>query len=378
MNRVIQLPFYAKLVILIVGILAFVVILKMAQSIIIPLVFSVIVAILLHPVVLFLTRIKINRVVAIGITLMLVTVVMAIFGMVIFSQANRMGESWPKLVEKFTEILNNTIIWITAHFDISSRNVVDRISLFKEELINGSPTTIGKTIVSVTSGVMTLFIIPVYIFMVLYYQPLLIEFFKRLFGAKNRLGVSEVITQIKTLIRSYLVGLLIETAIIATLYSIGLLFLGIEYAIIFGIIGAFLNLIPYLGSILAAILPMIIAIASKPSPWYALLVLALFVFIQFIDNNFIVPKIVASKVRINALVSITTVLAFATLWGIPGMLLAIPLTAIAKLIFDHVDSLKPWGLLFGDVMPGNEQTEIIKIGLIEESPLDQSKGSLNP
>ncbi|MDD4108459.1 MAG: AI-2E family transporter, partial [Prolixibacteraceae bacterium] len=87
--------------------------------------------------------------------------------------------------------------------------------------------------------------------------------------------------------------------------------------------------------------PMIIAIVTKPSPWFALLVMALYIFIQFIDNNYIVPKIVASKVKINALASIIAVITFGALWGIPGMLVAIPLTAIAKLIFDHIEPLQP-------------------------------------
>lgn len=187
--------------------------------------------------------------------------------------------------------------------------------------------------------------------MILFYQPLLIEFLHRLFGKSNRDKVSEIINQIKTLIQQYLIGLLIEVVIIAALYTIGLLILGIEYALILGILGALLNLIPYLGSIIAASLPMIIAIITKPSPWFALLVLALYIFIQFIDNNFIVPKIVASKVKINALASIIAVVTFGALWGIQGMLVAIPLIAIAKLIFDHIDSLKPWGFVLGDDMP---------------------------
>jgi predicted PurR-regulated permease PerM len=135
------------------------------------------------------------------------------------------------------------------------------------------------------------------------------------------------------------------------MYSTGLLILGIEYAIILGIMGAFLNLIPYLGSIIAALLPMIVAVVTKSSPWFALLVLALYVVTQFIDNNFITPKIVGSKVKLNALASIIAVVIFAAMWGIPGMLIAIPITAIAKLVFDHVEKLKPWGFLLGDTMP---------------------------
>jgi predicted PurR-regulated permease PerM len=133
--------------------------------------------------------------------------------------------------------------------------------------------------------------------------------------------------------------------------SVGLLMLGIDYAILLGIIGALLNVIPYIGGIVAVALPMMIAVATKSTAWYAVYVLAVYYFIQFIDNHYIVPKIVASKVKINMLFAIIVVLAGNALWGIPGMFLAIPLLAIVKLICDHIESLKPWGFLLGDTMP---------------------------
>jgi predicted PurR-regulated permease PerM len=127
--------------------------------------------------------------------------------------------------------------------------------------------------------------------------------------------------------------------------------LGIEYAILLGIIGALLNLIPYIGGLVAVALPMIVALATKTSAWYAIYVLVIYYIIQLIDNNYIVPYIVASKVKINALFSIIVVFVGNALWGIPGMFLSIPLLAIIKLIFDHVESLKPWGFVLGDTMP---------------------------
>jgi predicted PurR-regulated permease PerM len=185
----------------------------------------------------------------------------------------------------------------------------------------------------------------------LFYHPILLEFFRRIFGEDNRSQASPIISQIKTLIQRYLTGLVIEAFIVAALDTAALLILGIEYAIVLGILGALLNVIPYLGGLVAVALPMMIALVTKASPWYAVYVLAAYYFIQLIDNNYIVPIIVASKVKINALVSIIVVLAFGALWGIPGMFISIPLTAIAKLVFDHIEPLKPWGFLLGDTMP---------------------------
>jgi predicted PurR-regulated permease PerM len=129
------------------------------------------------------------------------------------------------------------------------------------------------------------------------------------------------------------------------------LILGIDYAILLGVIGALLNVIPYIGGLVSVALPMMVALVTKSSAWYAIYVMAIYYFIQLIDNNYIVPKIVASKVRINALFSIIAVIVGNALWGIPGMFLSIPLLAIIKLIFDHIESLKPWGFLLGDTMP---------------------------
>ncbi|PRY98263.1 putative PurR-regulated permease PerM [Marinilabilia salmonicolor] len=340
---------YVKTVLVILGLVAFVFTLYIAQGIIIPLVFATILAIVLHPAVSMIIRLKVHRVVAIGLVMLLTFSVIALFGTLLYSQASRFTESFPKLVDKFTQIINQLIFWTSGYFDISANEITQWITNTKNELIGSDE--IGQTIVGVGSILAFLFLIPVYVFMILFYQPLLIEFLHRLFGENNRSKVSEIINQIKTLIQRYLIGLLFEVVIISFLYTIGLLILGIEYALVLGILGALLNLIPYLGSIIAASMPMIIAIVTKPSPWFAVLVLALYIFIQFIDNNYIVPKIVASKVKLNALASIIAVITFGALWGIPGMLVAIPLTAIAKLIFDHIKPLQSWGFLLGDNLP---------------------------
>ena len=345
----IPVPVSVKAPLVFIGLIAFFAVLYIAKSIIVPLIFATIISIVLHPVVNLFVRIKINRVLAIIITLLLTFLVIASLGILIFSQASRFTESLPILVEKFTDIINQTIIWISGHFNLSNKEITAWITQTKNGIIGS--LQIGQTIANVGSTLAFLFLIPVYVFMILFYQPILIEFFQRVFGKTHRSKVSEVINQIKTLIQSYLIGLLIQVAIIATMYSIGLLILGIEYAIILGVIGAFLNLLPYLGSIVAAMLPMIVAVVTKSSPWFALLVLALYVVTQFIDNNFITPKIVGSKVKLNALASIIAVVVFGVMWGIQGMLIAIPLTAIAKLIFDHVKPLEPWGFLLGDTMP---------------------------
>jgi len=354
-----KFPFYAKAIFFFIGLIAIVAIAYFARSILIPLVFATIIAIVLHPVVNFFIRRRINRVIAITITLFLIILLIVAFGGFIFSQASRFSESWPLLVEKFTGILNDTITWAAGYFDIDPVRIHEWIAKTKSELLHISSAAIGHTLISVGSFLIALFLIPFYIFLILFYQPLILDFIRRVFAASHQSQVSEIVTQIKTTIQHYLIGLIIEAAMVATMNSIALLILGIDYAILLGIIGALLNVIPYIGGIVAVALPMMIAIATKSTAWYAVWVLASYYFIQLIDNHYIVPYIVASKVRINALFSIIVVLVGNAIWGIPGMFLSIPLLAIVKLIFDHVEPLKPWGFLLGDTMP-----PILKIKLI--------------
>jgi len=152
-------------------------------------------------------------------------------------------------------------------------------------------------------------------------------------------------------VQRYLVGLLFEAGIVTALNWAGLMIIGVEYSLLLAVIGALLNLIPYIGMIIATTLPMVIALATL-GPGAALWVLALYVFVQFLDNNFIVPKVVASRVELNALVSIIVVMIGGALWGIPGMFLALPLTAMLKVIFDRVPGLEPFGLV-----PADEDSE---------------------
>lgn len=183
--------------------------------------------------------------------------------------------------------------------------------------------------------------------MLIYYQQHLIAFIHNFFGANYNAQVSNILTKTKSLIQRYLLGLSIQFLILATLNIVGLLVIGLDYAILLGIIGALLNIIPYLGGIIGVSLYVIVALVTK-SPVYVLYVLALYSVIQLIDNNIIVPKIVGGKVRLNALVSIIAVVAGAALWGISGMFLSIPFVAILKLILDNIDSMKHWGTLLGD------------------------------
>jgi len=345
------LPGYIKVTILLAGISALVAILYVAKSIVVPLVFAMIVAIVLHPLVSFLVRRKVNRLLAISIIMLITFFIIAGLGVVLISQASRLTESWPLLVERFTTLLNQTISDVAEYFKKDPQKIHDWIIKVQGELMSKSTAAIGQTLMLLGNGLVVLLLIPFYVFMLLFYQPLLLDFIRKASGSNYEARVSSIVTEIKTVIQRYLVGLVIEAGIMAVLNTATLLAMGIEYAFILGITAALLNVVPYIGGIIAVALPMIVAIVTKPSPWYAFFILLAYWFIQLIDNNIIVPYIVASKIKINALFAVLAVLVGNAFWGISGMFLSMPLIAIVKLICDHIDPLKPWGYLLGDTMP---------------------------
>ena len=258
-------PFFAKASILLVGLVAFLAILYIAQDIILPFVFSVIIAVLLYPFVNFLVRKKINRIIAIVVSLLITFLIIIGLIALLFTQASQFSESWPILVDRFTALVNQFISVSSSYLDINPQAIHEWITKTQGELLNGSTATIGKTLVTVGSVIMMILLLPLYIFLILYYQPLLIEFIYRVFADSSQSQVKKIVTQTKTVIQRYLSGLIIEAVIIAIMEIITLLILGIDYAIVLGILGALLNMIPYIGGLIAVALPMMVALVTKTS-----------------------------------------------------------------------------------------------------------------
>lgn len=349
-NRTIPLPFYVNLAQIIIGLIGLTFILYVGQEIIKPLVFSLIVAILLNPIVNYLVRKHFNRILAISITVVLSTLLFLALLYFIGSQLTMFTDAFPQLKQKFGVLFDEVVSWTSQNFNVSIFKIKTWIETQKDQGITNSSLIIGQTLNTISGVLILALLIPVYIFLILYYKPLLLDFIAKAFPDNKNETVKEVLTETKSLIQNYLVGLLIETAVVAVLNTVTLLIIGVEYAILIGVIGALLNLIPYIGGIIAIAIPMALALATQ-QPIDAVYVIIGYSLVQIIDNNLIVPKIVASKVKVNALASIVVVLIGGALWGVTGMFLSLPILAIFKVIFDRIDSLKPLGFLIGDTMP---------------------------
>jgi predicted PurR-regulated permease PerM len=347
-------PFYIQSTAVLFGLILLVYVLVQLADILVPLAFAAFLAILLNPLCNILQKRGVPRVLSIAIALLVMIITVVTIFYFLSTQIIQFGDSLPMLKRKFADITEEFKNWVEGTFGIATTKQEQVI----KDALNNSQAIVGRTLGGVLGTLGIIFLLPVYIFLMLLYKTLIINFLYEVFAEENSKKVGDVLSETKGAIQSYIVGLLIEMIIVATMNSTALLLLGVKYAILIGCIGAILNLIPYLGGIIAIALPVLMATVTKDGYSTQLGVIAAYIVIQFIDNNILVPRIVSSKVQINALMSIIVVLLGNQLWGISGMFLSIPFVAVIKIIFDRIDDLKPWGKLLGDNIPTRHMGEM--------------------
>ncbi|WP_426671332.1 AI-2E family transporter [Mucilaginibacter sp. McL0603] len=348
-----EYPFYLKSTTVLFGLVLLVYVLLALGSILVPFCFAVLIAILLNPLCTWLQK-RLPKVLAVVLSLLIAIIVLGGIIFLLTTQVAQFSDAIPALKLKFASMMDSVEDYIMLHFGIAT----SKQAAFIKSALNSSQALVGRTIVTVLGTIGVVLVIPVYVFLMLFYKTLIVNFLFEVFKEKHSQRVGEILSETKTAIQSYIVGLLIEMLIISTLNSIALLILGVKYAILLGFLGGALNMLPYIGGIIAIALPVIIATVTKDGYSTQFGIIIAYLVIQFIDNNIIFPRFVSIKVRINALVSIIVVLLGNALWGISGMFLSIPFIAILKIIFDRIDDLKPWGKLFGDTVPTRHMGQI--------------------
>lgn len=347
-------PFYLKSTVVLFGLILFVYALFNLKSILIPLSFAILLAVLLNPLVNIFQKWRIPKVAAITAAILLALIL--ITGVIYFisMEMGSFSDQLPLLKKKFGDLLSKGQQQISKDFNIP----VAKQQQYIAEAGTGIKPLIASTVGTVMGTLGMVFLLPVYTFLFLYYKILILNFLYESFAETNSKEVGTVLRQTKGAIQSYMFGLLLEALIVATLNSIALLLLGVNYAILLGLLGAILNILPFIGGIIAILLPLIIATVTKDGYNAQIGIIISYLVIQFIDNHFLVPYIVSSKVKINALISIVIVLLGNAVWGVPGMFLSIPFIGILKIIFDRLPELKPWGKLLGDEIPTRHKGQI--------------------
>ena len=352
MSTTFKFPFYAKLFFVLFSLIALFVILYLGQKIIIPLALSLFISILLIPINDFLE--KKCRFSSIFAALFSVSVfVIVLLGVIWFIswQISDIANDWESIktnVLFHVETLQNSL---KSNFNLSEndqKTIIDNAS--KSSFLN-MENMIQNVFSSFTDILLDLTLIPIYIFLFLIYRTHFIVFLHKLIQPKHHENLRAILNQIKISMQSYIVGLLIEMFLVALLTTLGFMIIGVQYAIVLGIITGILNMIPYIGILIAGVLSIIATLTGSPDFSLIFWVIIVISIVQFIDNNIFITFIVGSKVKINAFVSIIGIIIGGVISGLSGMFLAIPITAVLKVIFDHIKPLEPWGYFMGDDIP---------------------------
>lgn len=334
----------------------------MMQDIIVPLLYSVILSILLFPLVNFLEKkLHFHRILSVSVSILLMTTIIFSIFTFIGIQLDQIISKSDSYISKIESKIKPLITQAEKSTGLDSNQIVAPGNLKVEKVVKDNFSKITDFIFASGSLLSTMIVIPLYIFFFLLYRSFFISFIYALFEKKcPKNEIKNILNKLYNVQQNYLVGLLTVMFIVGVLNSIGLLILGIDYPFFFGFLCALLLLIPYIGIIIGSLLPALVALATKDSIWYSVGVIGIFSFIQFIEGNFITPNITGSKVSINAFISILSIVVFAMLWGTSGMILALPITASLKVLFDHSPKFQVYGILLGEPTDQILKREAIK------------------
>lgn len=342
-------PFYKKLSYHLVSLTLITFIFYIGQEILVPIVLATLLACLLLPINRMLEKWKLPRVVAITISLVLAALIIGTVIYFITYQVSGFIEDLPTIRERLGNLSLTIQKWVRETFGVTIRKQNQYLNETAAQMKQGSAGFLGQTFGTLTEVLSYLVLLPLYSFLILYHRSMIKKFIIQIFNHTHSAPVSEILTATQSVAQSFVTGLMIEMGLVFALNAVGFLILGIKYPVFLALVAALLNLIPYIGMLVANIFCMLITLISGETMhlgdvvWVGIILGV----VQLIDNNFLMTFIVASKLRINALATLTGVLAGGALWGIPGMFLSIPALAVLKVICDRVDELKPFGMLLG-------------------------------
>ena len=341
-------PFYTKLAMVLISLIALFYIAIWGKTFLAPLIFALLFAVLLLPVANFIEkRFRFPRSMASLLSVLLLVGSLVGLFYLVGSQISSLSDDWPQFKQQVLTSVNNLQQWISMKFHVRIKQQNNYVNNAASKLMETGSSMIGDALVSLSSLVLFLVFIMIDTFFLLYYRRLIVRFLVAVFKEENSVIVYDIIAQIQTRIRQYILGLVLEMVIVAAATCLALWILGVKYAILLGLLTGLFNIIPYIGIFTATLLSTLVTFATAGAT-KLLLVIGTILGIHLIDSNVLLPVIVGSKVRVNALITVLAVIIGEAVWGIPGTFLALPVVAIAKIICDRIDSLKPWGMLFGD------------------------------
>ncbi len=340
-------PFYVRLPLVLLSVVLILFILQIGSTIFIPLLFSLLVAILLYPLNKLLEyKLRLGRFMASIVSIAFFVTSMAGFLYFIILKLVVFSNDIPILKVRFTEMFDNLQHWLSHKLQITTRQQTAYINKSTLSFVDSLGQSAGNVFVSISSILLLLIFIIIFTFFLLYYRKLLLRFILNLFHEPDRDKVNEVVVETKSMINAYILGLVIEMVVMGVVTFAMFLIMGIEYSLLLALLVALLNVIPYLGIYTAVCICMLVTFANGTGG-QALQAGAGVLIIHILDANILFPRLIGGRVKMNPFITIIAVVVGEQLWGIPGMFLFIPVAGIIKLICERVEGLKAWSILIG-------------------------------
>lgn len=348
-TKLTQVPFYAKLALVLIGLITLGYLIIIGKEILDPLMFGFLFAILLLPLCNFLEkRLKLPRSMAAFVSIILMVSFIGGIFYLVGSQITDLSRDWPLLKQQITKSSHDTQLWVQHTFHVNTEKQRAYIDDTTDKIVASGGAVLGTTFGAVSSLFLFYTFILIFTFLILLYRRLLFRFVLKVFGEEEgeTSVVYAIVEDIQRILRQYIVGLLLEMLIVSIVACIVFLIIGVKYAVLLGVITGLFNIIPYIGIFSALVLSSLITFATGAVAKAVIVAISVIV-IHILDANLLLPMVVGSKVRLNALITFIGIVLGEMLWGLSGMFLSIPTIAIMKIIFDHINSLKPWGYLLG-------------------------------
>lgn len=328
------------------------------SNIIMPVIMAFFISIMLVPIYRFLRKYKCPEIIAIILPILMVAVFVGLIVWFFSAQVGQLAADFPQIKKNVSMHLKSLSEWFGQITHYSTSEQMDFINKKSNDLLNMAGGMASGAAVTLSSVFVFVGLLPIYIYLILFYKDILLRFIFMWFKPDHHAKVKEAIYETESIIKSYLVGLLIQITYMTILLGGLLLLFGIKHALLIGIIFALLNLIPYVGALVGNILGVLLTLTASTSLAPVITVLAVIAAVQFLDNNILMPRIVGSKVKINALMAILGVIVGGSMAGVSGMFLSMPIIAVLKIIFDRTEMFKQWGVLFGDERPAKSPMKI--------------------
>ncbi|MBS1635344.1 MAG: AI-2E family transporter [Bacteroidetes bacterium] len=322
-----------------------------ARSFLMPLTISTVLATLFLPFCKWLESHKVPRGLAAFICLLILVLFGGGVGWLLGWEISQLTGDITELKRKILEVSHGFQTMVMQYTGLSAERQSEMIKNQESSLSDFIPIMAGSLLYTITNTILSL----VYIFFLLYYRDHIRRFLMKLAPMSQQTEMTQIIQGAARVSQQYLVGLAKMIACLWVMYSIGFGILGVHHFLFFAILCGLLEIVPFIGNITGTTLTILISSVEGASLPMLAGIACVYGTVQFFQGWVLEPLIVGPQVKINPLFTIIAVVVGELVWGIPGIFLAIPITAMFKIISDHIEHLKPYGFLIGDIEATNKQ-----------------------